>query len=84
MFFFSDIAFINTETIYYLRSYFIIFVIGVIASTPVVKYLINKVKFKNKEEILGWGKIVYILFILVLATAYLIDASFNPFLYFRF
>ena len=84
MFFFSDIAFINTETIYYLRSYFIIFVIGVIASTPVVKYLIDKVKFKNKEEILGWGRVLYILFILVLATAYLIDASFNPFLYFRF
>lgn len=84
MFFLNDIAFINQETVYYLRSYFIIFVVGVIASTPILKYLFGKVKFKNKEEILGWGKIIYILFILILATAYLIDASFNPFLYFRF
>ena len=41
-------------------------------------------KFKKKEEVFGWLKIIYLLIILVLCTAYLIDASFNPFLYFRF
>ena len=84
MFFMNNISFINNETIYYMRSYFIIFVISVIACTPVVKCLYERIKFKKKEEVFGLLKIIYLLLILVLCTAYLIDASFNPFLYFRF
>ena len=84
MFFMNNISFINNETIYYMRSYFMIFIISVIACTPVVKYIYEKIKYKKKDEVFGWLKIIYLLIILVLCTAYLIDASFNPFLYFRF
>ena len=84
MFFIGNIPFINNETIYYLRSYLIIFIISLIACTPIVKHLYEKINIKNKKEIFEWIKIVYILIILILTTAYLIDASFNPFLYFRF
>lgn len=84
MFAINNLSFINSETIYYMRSYFMIFVISVIACTPVVKYIYEKIKYKKKEEVFGWLKIIYLLLILVLCTAYLIDASFNPFLYFRF
>ncbi len=84
MFFLNSIDFVNTETIYYLRSYFMILVISIVSATPVIKYLFSKIKYKKKEEVGGWLKIVYLLIIFVLCTAYLIDASFNPFLYFRF
>ena len=84
MFFINNLSFINSETIYYMRSYFMIFIISVIACTPVIKYIYEKIKYKKKEEVFGWLKIIYLLIILVLCTAYLIDASFNPFLYFRF
>ena len=84
MFFMNNISFINNETIYYMRSYFVMFIISVIACTPVVNYLYEKIKYKKKEEVFGWLKIIYLLIILVLCTEYLIDSLFNPFLYFIF
>ena len=84
MFFINGLDFINKETIYYLKSYLIIFIISIVAATPVIKYLYEKIMWKKKEEVFGWIKIGYLMIILILCTAYLIDASFNPFLYFRF
>ncbi len=78
MFGFNNLAFINTETIYYLKSYFIIMIIAIIGVTPLVKNI-----FKNKKFLSFLEPIFYIL-LLTLITAYLIDSSFNPFLYFRF
>ncbi|MDI9541135.1 MAG: MBOAT family O-acyltransferase [Bacillota bacterium] len=81
----SDIPFISYETIYYLRSYVVIIVISIAASTPLFKNIISKLKENKVAKLILdiLEPFVYIsLFILVIS--YLVDGSFNPFLYFRF
>ena len=78
MFGLNNLPLINTETLYYIRSYLILLIIAIIASTPLLKVIGNKIK---KLEFLE--PVIYI-GIIILVTAYLIDSSFNPFLYFRF
>ena len=81
MFGFSDKPFINAETIYYLKSYAVLFIIGFIGATPLFKNLVLKEKFKKIRNVLE--PIVQVALMLVV-TAFLVDGSFNPFLYFRF
>ena len=78
MFGFSNLPLVNSETLYYIRSYLVLLIIAIIASTPLLKVIGNKIK---KLEFLE--PVIYI-GIIILVTAYLIDSSFNPFLYFRF
>ena len=78
MFGFSNLPLVNSETLYYIRSYLVLLIIAIIASTPLLKVIGNKLK---KLEFLE--PVIYI-GIIILITAYLIDSSFNPFLYFRF
>jgi len=73
--------FVNAETLYYLRSYAVIFVIGIIGAAPFVKNFICKEKFRKVRNVL---EPVVQLMLIIVVTAYLIDGSFNPFLYFRF
>ena len=68
----------NSQFIYYLRNYGITFIIAVVFSTPIVKKIYNKF---IKSDILN----TFILMtIFLLCIAYLVDATYNPFLYFRF
>ena len=83
MFHLNKTNIVNAEGLYYLKNYFIIIVIGLILSTPVISKLLKKLEKKqsNIRSILITG--VYI-GILVLSTASLVSDSYNPFLYFRF
>ena len=84
MFFLNNIPFINNETIYYLKSYLVIFIISIFSATPLLKNIIKKLsntKFKNIINIL---EVITLITLLTITTAFLIDESFNPFLYFRF
>ncbi len=77
--------FINQFTIYYLKSYAIILVIGIIGATPIPRNIIQKLQQKSKlKKIINTLEPVYIVILLVIVTAYLVDNSYNPFLYFRF
>lgn len=85
MFGLADIPFISYETIYYLKSYGVIIAISIIASTPLFKTIVSKLK-ENRISKLVIDIIepfVYIV-LFVVVTGYLVDGSFNPFLYFRF
>ena len=85
LFGFGNIPFINKETMYYFRSYGVILFISFVAATPLFKNLIIKFKKnKNLYTIIDILEVLYYLLLLLLVTSYLIDASFNPFLYFRF
>ena len=75
--------FINTETLYYLRNYGIITIIGIICSTLIVKNVLEKLN-KSEKKIGIVLEIVIYMSILFLCTANLVSDSFNPFLYFRF
>ncbi len=81
MFGFGKVPFINSEAIYYIKSYLVIFIIAIIGATPLVKTLITKIKAKKVINLL---EPIMQVALMLIVTAYLIDGSFNPFLYFRF
>ena len=78
-------ALISEETLYYLRSYGVVFILAVIGSLPVLKNAVTKL---SESKVVGnfveMAKPVVVAVLLLLSTAYLVDGSFNPFLYFRF
>lgn len=79
------IPFSNAETDYYLGSYGVTLIIAVLGSTPLTVKVINKIKScKKGEYILNFLEPVVLILLLLLITGYLVDGSFNPFLYFRF
>lgn len=84
MFYINNIPFNSTETIYYLRSYLVIIIISIISATPLFKNIINLIKTKKIGKVINTLEPVYYIVLLVLVTSFLIDSSFNPFLYFRF
>lgn len=80
MFGLNALTFTNMATNYYLKSYFVLIIIAAVASTPLFKNIVKQKHWKwvtNLEPI-------YNIVLLLVCTAFLIDASFNPFLYFRF
>lgn len=85
LFGFNKEVFINNYTIYYLKSYLLVIIIAIIASTPIPKNIINKLnKNKNLNKIINLLEPIFIIILLLITTSYLIDNSYNPFLYFRF
>ena len=85
MFGLAKVPFVTTETLYYLRSYAVILTLALIGSTPFIKNTVVKLASKP-----GFGKCLVVaeplilLVLMLIMTAYLVDGSFNPFLYFRF
>lgn len=69
-------SFVDLNTLYLMSNYWLLMVLGVVFATPIYK--------KIKQKINLPCKYIINVFILVLATAYLVDSTFNPFLYFRF
>ena len=75
----------NGATAYYLSSYLVIFIIALIGSTPLPKKLFEKaLETKVGNAVITILEPVVMILILVVSTGYLVDGSFNPFLYFRF
>ena len=85
LFGFNTKVFSNSFTIYYLKSYFIILLLGIILSTPLLSNIITRLRKNNVlNKIINLFEPLLIILVLVLVTACLIDNSYNPFLYFRF
>lgn len=63
---------------YFLRNYGVTFVLGILFSTPVLKK-----GFQGLEKNRLFATLVYGVLFLI-SVAYLVDATYNPFLYFRF
>ena len=81
----NEEAFVNDYTLHYLKSYLPVLIIALLGSTPFIKILIDKLR-KNKyvNNIINILEPILIVVILVVVTSYLIDNSYNPFVYFRF
>ncbi len=72
---------VSTEALYYLKSYLPLLLFACIGATPAVR---NAALWLEKKD---WSWLVQTAcaaLLLLLCTAYLVDGSFNPFLYFRF
>ena len=77
--------FINKFTIHYLKDYGLVLIIAIFLSTPILKNTIIKLKENKKiNNIINILDIIVLLILLIIVTSYLIDSSYNPFLYFRF
>ncbi len=78
-------GFVSDEFFYYLRSYAPMLIIGAIGSTPLVKNVCLRLANGEKTaKIVNVIEPIVLVAILVVCTAFLVDGSFNPFLYFRF
>lgn len=81
----KGISFTNVSTNYYLLNYIFILIISFIACSPLLKNITNKCK-ENKilNIIISIIEVVVLIGLLILSTAFIVDASSNTFLYFRF
>lgn len=75
----------SVEGLYMLRSNLILLLLAGLGATPLPKLLVQKVQATRVgARILSGIQPLVIVILLLLSTAYLVDGSFNPFLYFRF
>ena len=74
-------AVLSPESLYHFKSYLIVLLVGFIGATPIFRGFANKEKI---HKVINCIEPIFLLLILTICTSYIIDGSFNPFLYFRF
>ena len=73
------------ETGYYLGSYAVVLAVAILGATPIPKNaLLAARKNPTVDRVLNILEPVFHLAIILVVTAYFVDGSFSPFLYFRF
>ena len=70
----------SQAAVYYLRSYGPVLVLSILGATPLPKLLLRRLPGRITATL----QPVALGLLLLVCTAYLVDGSFNPFLYFRF
>ena len=76
---------LGTEALYMLRSYGVVLALAALGATPLPAMLWKKVQeAKSLAPVLTVAEPLCTFALLALCTAFLVDGSFNPFLYFRF
>ena len=79
----GGIPFISKATVYCLKDYGVLLILGLVGATPLAKKTALKLHEKA-EAVMNVLEILYLAVLLVMVTAYFVDGSFSPFLYFRF
>lgn len=80
----GKLSVISVQSMYYLRSYGLLLIFAAIAATPLPATAFNRFMKTKAGSILNWAMPIVLVGLLLLATAFLVDGSYNPFLYFRF
>jgi alginate O-acetyltransferase complex protein AlgI len=82
MFGLTGVPFVNDESAYVLRSNLVLFVVAIAASVP----LLGEIQARIPDRPFVRTAVVpaFQAVLLVVSYAYLLDSTFNPFLYFRF
>ncbi|MBR4578441.1 MAG: MBOAT family protein [Oscillospiraceae bacterium] len=80
MYGFGGAGFLSKTDLFMGRSYLLVLLVAILASTPLLKNLYHKIP----EKVRRVSTPILILLVLITSTAYLVDATYNPFLYFRF
>ena len=81
MFGLAGLPLVTVETLYYLRSFAPLFVMAMVGATPIVRDTCRRIENTAIGAVL---EIAMMAGLLIVCTAYLVDGSFSPFLYFRF
>ena len=84
MFFLNGLPLWSSETAYYLRSYGLPLILGILGATPLVKMGVERLRESRGGWIADVLEPVFLVAVLLIVTAYFADGSFSPFLYFRF
>ncbi len=85
MFFQNNLPISSIETWYYFRNYIGVLLFAIVFATPIAPYCKEKYfASKRGKQLLSILEPIAIIVLLFLSTAFLVDESFNPFLYFRF
>ena len=77
---FGGVPLTTPVSVYYLRSYAGVLILSFVGATPLVKNLAGRIP----ERIAAVLEPLVLMGLLLVCTGYLVDGSFNPFLYFRF
>lgn len=77
----SGISVFDSQSLYLLKNYAVTFIVAILASTPLCAFVYNKYK---DRLICTIAEPIWSAILLIVSTGYLIDSSFNPFIYFRF
>ena len=81
----SGLPFWTSETGYYLGGYAVVRASAIFGATPALKTLVLKLKeHKTANKVLNVLEPIFVVGMLLIVTAYFVDGSFSPFLYFRF
>ena len=81
----SGYPLLSSEFLYYFRSYFVVFVIALFGATPLPAKLRGRIRQTAAgEHVLTIAEPLALIALLLICTAFLVDGSYNPFLYFRF
>ena len=80
MFGFGNAGIAAPRDFYYLNAYATTFIVAVISSTPFGAKLFARLP----KRVQNFAAPILVVFVLLLATAYTVDGTYNPFLYFKF
>ncbi len=76
---------VSAEALYYLKSYGLVLAAAVLGSTPLISAGLRKLREKTAfDRALNLAEPVFLLLLMCVVTGYIVNGSFNPFLYFRF
>jgi len=79
----SGAGLLDRESIYFLYTHAILITIALFASTPFINKIMQKL-FESSAALYYAAATLSCLLVLFLSTVYLVDTTYNPFLYFRF
>ena len=75
----------SMESIYYLKNYLLIILAAIIGATPLPKKIYEKImSVEEGRKVVNVVEPLLLAGLFLIITAFLVDGSFNPFLYFRF
>ena len=81
----AGVSAIDPISRYYLRSFAVVFLIGIVGATPLPKRIVEQLgSTRAGAMVVDVLEPLVLVSVLAVSTGYLVDGSFNPFLYFRF
>ena len=85
MFGFAAVPLVTSQTLYCLSSFAFVIAVSAFGCTPLFSRILSSLRQKRVfARVLCVAEPAIMIMLLLLCTAYLVDGSFNPFLYFRF
>lgn len=85
MFGIGDYSFINGYTTFYLKNYIVVLIVAIILSTPIIKWLKDNRSLGNVvDTVITMTRPIILPLALIISILYLVNSTFNPFIYFNF